>query len=152
MSVGRRGMRGTLGVLGCWLSLQMLGCAGGGEPQLEIWRDGAFAPVAVRSHEVEGKRDGATTVASISLLAENEARLRVELAIQYDPTPTLQKGSWSSTTGDGGDIRAESVEFAGGQGEGPSVGGLFILELDGEPHYRVKLPLMPVAPPQWTVD
>jgi len=132
--------------------IQWVACGGSSDPQLEAFKDGAFVPVAITAHDLAGKRDGATTTATVTLSTENGERLRMNLEIRYNPTPVLGEGSWSFGRYEGGSIRAESVEFAGGQGEGPSLGGVFLLETDGVTKYRVRLPMRPVGTREWTVD
>jgi hypothetical protein len=134
------------------LLVHLWGCSARNEPQLEIWQDGAFVPVVVRSYEIGGKRSGATTRAVAVVTTDENERLELTLEISYDPTPVLSQGSWSSSTEGGGEVHAESVEFTGGQGEGPSVGGVFVLKQQDAPRFRLKLPLRPVSTPQWKTN
>jgi hypothetical protein len=126
-------------------------CARSSGPRVEIWKDGAYAPCVLRSHELSGRRVGAVTQAAASFELESGEHLRMELDIAYDPTPSLGEGHWE-IDGDraaAGEVRAESVQFLGGQGEGPSVGGRFLLEENGAPRFRVVLPVQPVAQTDW---
>ncbi len=130
------------------------GCSGRNEPRLEVWEDGVYQPRAVSAYEIDGKRDGATTIAVAVLTLESGERLRLELVVVYDPTPALGSGHWSldGTQAGAGEVRAESVRFLGGQSEGPSLGGRFRLDENGSPRFRVVLPLRPVGRPNWTVE
>jgi hypothetical protein len=132
----------------------LAGCSGNAEPRLEVWEDGAYQPRAVSAYEIDGERDGAATRAVALLTLAGGERLRLELVVVYDPSPALGSGEWSinGTGGGGGTARAESIKFLGGQGEGPSLGGRFLLDENGGPRYRVTLPLRPVSPRTWTVE
>jgi hypothetical protein len=131
------------------------GCSDKAEPQLEVWEDGMYQSRALSAYEISGKRDGATTRAVAIFTLESGERLQLELVVAYDPTPALSSGHWSldgTQTGAGGEVRAESVKFLGGQGAGPSLGGRFRLDEDGSPRFRVVLPLRPVSQRNWTVE
>ena len=133
----------------------LAGCSDKAEPRLEVWEDGRYQPRALTAYEITGKRDGATTRAVAILTLESGERLQLELVVVYNPTPALSSGQWSldgTQTGAGGEVRAESVRFLGGQGEGPSLGGRFRLYENGSPRFRVVLPLRPIAQPNWAVE
>jgi hypothetical protein len=129
------------------------GCSGNSEPRLQVWENGVYTPQAIGAYEITGRRDGATTRAEAMLTLEGGKRLHLELEIFYDPTPALASGRWSFD-GDktSGEAHAESVTFLGGQGEGPSLGGRFRLDENGNPRFRVTLPLRPVDQPKWNVE
>jgi hypothetical protein len=129
-----------------------MACGAAEEALLEESKNGMFVPVALSSYDIQGKRDGAITTATATLATEDGERVRMMLEIHYDPTPALENSRWTFGRYDGGSIRAESVDFAGGQGEGPSLGGVFYL-LSGETErFRVKLPMRPVVSREWNVD
>ncbi len=134
--------------------LALLGGCSGNEPRLEVWEDGIYKPRAVSAYEITGKRDGGTTRVVAILTLESGERLQLELEVVYNPTPALGSGHWSldGTQAGGGEVRAESVRFLGGQGEGPSLGGRFRLDENGSPRFRVVLPLRPVGQRKWTVE
>jgi len=136
-----------------WASWLAAGCAVDSEPRLDRWTDGTYRAVVLTGHEIKGQRDGATTEATVELTTDDGTRIEVQLEIHYDPTPSLRAGSWSSNGETGQPARAESLEFVGGQGEGPSVGGIFLLQrADGSPGYRLRLPLQRVSDGGWDVD
>ena len=130
------------------------GCSDEAEPRLEVWEDGIYQPRTLSAYEITGKRDGATTRAVATLTLESGDRLQLELVMVYDPTPALRSGHWSldGTQAGAGEVRAESVRFLGGQGEGPSLGGRFRLDENGRTRFRVVLPLRPVGQTNWTVE
>ena len=120
------------------------GCAQNSGPRVEAWRDGAYQPVSVESYSLDGSRDGSTTRAEATLTLEDGRQLLLQLELYYNPTPELVSGRWTLDE-EAGAISAENIRFAGGQGEGPSVGGSFRLERDAAPAYRVELPLRAIA-------
>jgi hypothetical protein len=127
------------------------GCADKDEPRLEVWENGAYQPRAVSAYKITGKRDGAATTAVAMFTFESGEQLHVELKIVYDPTPALGSGQWhlDGVRRVAGEVRAESLKFLGGQGEGPSLGGRFRLDENVSPRFRVVLPLRPVDQPNW---
>jgi len=136
----------------CLLPLLLLATACGrpSEATVEIREGDSYRPLAVDAYALTGSRDGSTTAATATLTLADGRRLVLELELFYDPTPELSSGHWIlAGTSDRGAVSAESVRFAGGQGEGPSLGGRFRLEQDGEIRYRVELPLAPIAT-DWT--
>ena len=134
--------------LGLILSALLLaGC--GGEPGPTVQRLVGSSPglLEVSSWSLDGQRDGARTRAIARLQLASGEELRVELHLAYNPSPVLEQGSWS-TADDGGSVNAERVRFVGGQGEGPSVGGDYVLvDARNLPRYRVQLPLTPISRP-----
>jgi len=125
------------------------GCARSHEPRVEEMVNGVYQPRAVLSYDITGQRAGATTAASALLTLENNRQLRVDLEINYNPTPVLGSGRWQlDGPGAGnGDVRAEAIKFLGGQGEGPSVGGRYRLDENGNARFRLTLPLRPLRRP-----
>jgi hypothetical protein len=126
-------------------------CAGRDEPRVEAWENGTYRPRALTAYAVSGRRDGATTNASATFTLDGGSHLRLDLAVTYDPTPALASGHWTcdGPGGGSGDVRAESIRFMGGQGQGPSLGGRFLLGENGAPRFRVVLPLRPLAASGW---
>jgi len=123
-------------------------------PRLEVWEDGAYQSRAVRTYEITGKRDGATTRAVAILELESGERLQLELAVVYDPRPELDSGQWSldGPQAGSGQVTAKSLRFLGGQSEGPSLGGRFRLDENGRPRFRLVLPLRRIDQPRWTIE
>jgi len=133
----------------------VLGGCGAEEPaRLEEWLDGAWLEHPVIDYEISGKRDGASTRALATLEFGKSRRLHLDFEVVYNPTPALGEGRWTleGTGQSSGEIVAESVRFVGGQGEGPSIGGRYQMNENGNPRFRVELPLRPVGKPQWEVE
>lgn len=132
------------------IAVGALGCAGrtGSSDFLveELLESGASA-LPLEFVDVEGERDGARTRATFHFGGAS-TELHVELMLTYDPQPVLGEGRWRyrGPTGTAeGTVRAESVRFVGGQGEGVSVGGVYVLDEAGHSRFRVRLPLTAIA-------
>jgi len=129
--------------------LQLLSACGPAPPTLEMFDDAESRWVELGHLSIESmsvNRDGDTVYASGVFLRDNDrVTLTVELVV--DPTAHFIAGSHDSGI-EGADfsgpVTAESVEFFGGQNEGPSVGGVFVFEnpSDGA-RYRLRFPPTP---------
>jgi hypothetical protein len=98
--------------------------------------------------EARGTRDGDRTAAAWIFEAPDGRRLELQLTLGYDPQLFLESGSWVGDGG-GGSVRAESLLFTGGQGQGVSAGGTYTL-LDGvEERWRITLPLTALQQQGW---
>jgi hypothetical protein len=130
------------------------GCSGNAEPQLGVWKDGVFQSAVINTYEITGKRDGAVTRVLAELTLKSGEKIRMELEISYDPKPVLLSARWAidGSKAGSGEVFAESLRFLGGQGEGPSVGGRFRLDENGDPRFRVVLPSQLVDQPKWTAN
>lgn len=131
----------VVGVLGCG------GNAGSGDFVVEELLESGASALPLEFVDVEGQRDGARTRATFHFGGAS-TELHVELVLTYDPQPVLGEGNWRyrGPTGTAeGTVRAESVRFVGGQGEGVSVGGVYVLEEAGHSRFRVRLPLTAIA-------
>ena len=138
-----------------WITCVLLvACQGEKTARVEELLDSGAALLPVELESVEGQRDGASTRASFVFRGSADTEMRVELVVAYDPQPVLRSGRWtySGPTGMGaGTIEAESVRFVGGQGEGASVGGVYLLHQDGRARFRLDLPLQGIDS-GWTVE
>lgn len=133
----------TLGFLAC----------GGDQVELTELLDSGAQPLPVEEVEASGSRDGDVTQAQFTLRGAGGLEMVLDLEIGYDPQPILRGGTWTyqGPTGDAtGTVEAEAVLFAGGQGQGVNVGGVYVLEEDGRPRFRVDLPMTAVQAPDWT--
>jgi hypothetical protein len=129
-------------------SFALLISACGTSADLEVERATAdgYETLLVETWSIDGQRDGARTRALVTMTLNDGRELQLELVLAYDPAPVLAEGNWSSD-GSGGTVLAEAVRFVGGQGDGPSIGGLYLMLEDGEPRFRVKLRLTRIATP-----
>ena len=136
-------------LLGPALIVLIGACARTQEPRLDAWENGAYQPRTIRSCEVTGRRAGATTTAVAVVTLDDGRALVVDLTIEYNPTPVLGSGHWrlDGPGGGSGDVRADSIKFLGGQGEGPSFGGRLRLEENGSPRFRLTLPVRRLGRP-----
>lgn len=132
--------------------LLVLACARNAGPSVEAWKNGAYEALTVSSYTIEGRRDGEATQAVATFTLATGQHLRVVFDVVYNPTPALGEGRWEidGENANRGAVRAESVRFLGGQGQGPSLGGRFLLEGDDAPQFRVVLPLRPVRRNDWS--
>ena len=129
------------------LAALVIGCGGETGPTVMRLVGSSPALVEVTSWSLDGARDGATTRARASLVLEGGETLSLDLELSYDPSPVLADGRWKFGDQEGS-VTAERVRFVGGQGEGPSVGGDYVLVDERNlPRFRVQLPLTPVARP-----
>ena len=70
-------------------------------------------------------------------------RLIVEGTVEIDPQPTLVGGRWFEENGStvrSGVLSSAALDYFGGQGGRPSLGGQFILSTEEATIYRVNLP------------
>ena len=133
------------------LMVLITGCGGRDEPRLSEWDGAAYRPREVAQYQFSGKRDGAVTRATAVFTIAGAEKLEIDLEITYNPTPALGSGRWrlDGPRGAAGEVREESIKFLGGQGEGPSLGGRFRLNENGNPRFLVVLPLRPVETSRW---
>ena len=76
----------------------------------------------------------------------------MKLVIVVDPQPSLESGTWNYDGPVGpasGLVVPEHILFAGGQGDGASVGGSYLLQTDGVTRFRVSLRPQMLAGKGW---
>ena len=136
-----------------WVFIILLsgGCTNNDEPLLDELVNGVFKSRTVTNYQVNGMRDGATTQVSVKFVLKNGERVQLELEVVYNPTPVLRSGFWrlDGKLSGSGNVKAKSMKFLGGQGEGPSLGGRFELEEGSQSRFRVVVPLRPINKPNW---
>lgn len=131
-----------LQVLSAILALLTSACAGE-RPLVERREDGAWRPEAFQLASLSGERDGADVSFIAELQGEGARRIIVEGAVVIDPRARLVDGHWWEEGGTelrSGIVSAGSVDFLGGQGSRPSLGGQFTLRGADGPLYRVSMP------------
>jgi len=136
-----------------WLFLILLfgGCTNNDEPVFDEWVNGSYQSRTVTDYQTYGNREGATTQVFILFQFKNNERAQLKLEVTYNPIPILSSGNWKTdgNKSSSGDVRAISLKFLGGQGDGPSLGGTFQLEESSKPRFRVVIPLRPINKPKW---
>ena len=136
-----------------WVFIILLsgGCTNNDEPLFDELVNGVYESRTVTNYQVNGMRDGATTQVSIKFVLENGEQVQLKLEVVYNPTPILRSGFWrlDGKQSGSGNVKAKSIKFLGGQGEGPSLGGRFELEEGSRSRFRVVVPLRPVNKPNW---
>ena len=95
---------------------------------------------------LRGARDGASVKAE-AMFSGRALLLTLKMEFAIGAPTTLVAGTWVRSRADGGvetgSISARSVDFAGGQGGSPSVGGKFdLVDTTGVHKYRVVIPLL----------
>ncbi len=128
----------------------LLGC-GNDEAKLEEWVDGTWRELVFSSYDIGGKREGERTRATAVFVLASGEKLRINFVVGYDPTPALERGDWSlaGSTYQTTSITALALKFTGGQGEGPSLGGRFVLDGDGQQRFRLGIPMRAIEKTQW---
>lgn len=139
--------RNALRWLPCALLIGLVSCSSAPGPTVLRLVGSRLGLAEVTSWTMSGQRDGAQTKARALLILGTGQTLQIDLTLEYDPKPLLAGGSWNMGE-ESGTLTAEIIRFVGGQGEGPSVGGAYVLvDARNLPRYRVTLPLTPIAPP-----
>lgn len=134
--------RGILVLLFC--AALAPGCGSTQEARVEELSSTGAYPLPVTLAAAEGGRDGYRTQVTFRFEGGTDTELVVELTLAVNPQATLEGGRWQYVGPTGrahGEVTAESLRFVGGQGEGASVGGVFVLQEGGTPRFRVTLPL-----------
>jgi hypothetical protein len=119
-------------------------CGSGQEAMVEEISSTGSYPLPVRLVSLEGGRDGYQTQVTVRFEGGADTELVVELTLSVDPRASLEEGRWHYVGPTGrasGGVVPESLRFVGGQGEGASVGGIFLLQEAETPRFRLTLPL-----------
>jgi hypothetical protein len=112
---------------------------------VEEYADGEWRELPWELTQTSVQRSGASVLANFVVEGVDDERLLLETKIELTPQASFSVGRWTRIAGTnfrgGGSIQSTSVEFLGGQGGAPSVGGLFMLRLqDGTDRYRIDIP------------
>ena len=138
----------------CWISLLfvlLVACAAD-RPLVERFEQGGWQPTPFRVASMGGQRAADRIMFVLRLDEPTGRRLIVEGTVEIDPQATLLDGRWTETggTGDGstarsGVLSSAVIDFFGGQGGRPSLGGQFTLSTEGANVYRINLPATPLT-------
>ena len=110
---------------------------------MERFEQGNWQPEPFRIATMGGQRAGATVTFVLRLEEPSGRRLTVEGTVEIDPQATLVGGRWvefGGPTALSGVLSSASIDFFGGQGDRPSLGGQLTLSNDGATVYRINLP------------
>ena len=134
-----------------FLVTYFVGCINNDKPKFEELNDGSYVPRTITNYSTYGSRDGSVTQVFVTFELENNKNIQLKLEVTYNPIAILSSGSWKTLRNEsiGGKIKAISLKFLGGQGEGPSIGGRFELEYNSQPLFRAFVPLRPINKPSW---
>jgi hypothetical protein len=117
-------------------------------PLVERFEHGLWQPAPFRIASLGGQRAGTSVTFVLRLEEPSGRRLVVEGTIHIDPQATLAGGSWVEDGGSApssGVLSSAAVDFFGGQGNRPSLGGQLTLASEGAALYRINLPTTPLS-------
>jgi hypothetical protein len=130
--------------------LVLLTACGGERPLVASFQQDSWHPESFHLVSLSGKRDGIATSFTIILEGDGDRRLVVEGVVETDPQARLVSGRWAGEGGASprsGVVSRAAVDFLGGQGAQPSLGGQFTLSTSGAPTYRINLPATQLVSP-----
>ena len=123
------------------LLLILSGCANS-EYRFERTDGGQFVSIPMKFDTLDGARDGESVTAEARFSNGNDsAQMNVRLFLR--PPAEFVSGTYRLTI-DGktseGAVECQSLDYQGGQGSVPSMGGKFVLK----PGYRITIPSTPI--------
>ena len=110
---------------------------------MERLEQGDWQPAPFRIVSMGGQRAGASVAFVLRLEGPSGRRLIIEGTVEIDPQATLVGGRWvehGGSTALSGVLSSAAIDFFGGQGDRPSLGGQFTLSTEGAAIYRINLP------------
>jgi hypothetical protein len=97
---------------------------------------------------LSGVRDGDAVRADLKFAEGGDSAL-INVVLHLGPPAQLSTGSWRMTSANGsseGSTTCDSLTYLGGQGDVPSMGGVFVLhDAAGRSVYRITMPPTPIA-------
>ena len=97
---------------------------------------------------IYGVRDGASVNAE-ARFTDGADFITMNITLYLVPPPEFRSGRYEGTIGGKtivGQVECSSITYFGGQGDQPSVGGVFILKDEqNRPVYRVRIPATPMT-------
>ena len=127
--------------LGLVLALLILACAGE-RPLVERLENETWRPEPFQLASLTGQRDGTDVTFAVELQGEGSRRLLVQGTVLIDPKARFVDGHWMEEGGTeprSGRVSSATVDFLGGQGGRPSLGGQLTLSDANGPLYRLNL-------------
>jgi hypothetical protein len=132
-----------------WLLLALtLGCVAD-RPLVERFERGDWQPDSFRVTSLGGQFAAPRVAFVLRLEGDAGHRLTVEGTIEINPQASLVGGRWVETGGSSvqsGVLSSASIDYFGGQGDRPSLGGQFTLSTQQGPVYRINLPRTRLSP------
>lgn len=128
--------------LGLVLVLLAFACTGEGS-LVERLGNETWQPESFQLVSLTGQRDGTDVTFAVELQGEGNRRLLVRGTVVIDPRARFVGGHWVEEGGTeprSGLVSSATVDFLGGQGGRPSLGGQFTLSAAHAPRYRLNLP------------
>jgi hypothetical protein len=125
-----------------FLSLLLTACAAD-RPLVERFKQGDWQPAPFQIASMGGQYASAKVTFVLRLEGLSGRRLIVEGTFEINPQATLVAGHWVEDGESGarsGVLSAATVDFFGGQGDRPALGGELILSIAGATVYRINLP------------
>ena len=116
---------------------------------MERSEQGDWQPAPFRITSMGGQYANAKATFVLRLEDPSGLRLIVEGTFDIEPQAILAGGHWIEEGGPGarsGVLSSASVDFFGGQGDRPSLGGQFTLSAAGAAVYRINLPVTSLSP------
>lgn len=126
-----------------FLSLLLTACSAD-RTLVERFEQGDWQPVPFQIASMGGQYASAKVTFVLRLEGLSGRRLIVEGTFEIDPQPILVGGRWMEEGGPGvrsGVLSSANVDFFGGQGDRPSLGGQFTLSAADAEVYRINLPV-----------
>jgi hypothetical protein len=128
---------------GIWILFALLAACAADRPLVERFEKGDRHAAPFRVASMGGQRAGARVTFVLRLEDPSDRRLTVEGTVEIDPQATLVDGRWTEDGESGsrsGVVSSAAVDFFGGQGGRPSLGGQFTLSTEEAAVYRINLP------------
>lgn len=126
------------------LALLLLAACAADRPLVEQFVQGSWQEAPFRVKSMGGQYASGQATFILRLEDPSGRRLTVEGAFDIEPRAILAGGRWREEGNPGGregSLSAANVDFFGGQGERPALGGQLTLSTAGEAVYRINLPV-----------
>ena len=123
--------------------LALLVACAADRPLVERLEQGEWQPTPFRVTSMGGQRAGATITFVLRLETPSGRHLIVNGTVEINPQATLVGGNWREDGGSSaaaGSVSSRAIDFFGGQGDRPELGGQLTLSSDGATIYRINLP------------
>lgn len=130
-------------ILGIGLLLVLVQSCAADRPLVERFEQGDWQPDSFRVVSLGGQFAAPRVAFVLRLEGQAGHRLIVEGTVEIDPRASLVGGRWVEDGGSSvrsGVLSSASIDYFGGQGDRPSIGGQLTLSNEQGPVYRINLP------------